>query len=163
RRRAGGGAVSERLTDRAPALELRGVAKRFGANAALDGASLVVRAGTLHAVLGENGAGKTTLMRVAFGMLRPDAGAVEVLVGRVGAAAAGDREGARARRADAHPRRADGSAHPGGVARAAGVAARVRGGGTRAYGGARDAPPARRVIVCRRGDGAAARAHGGER
>ena len=60
------------------ALELRGVAKRFGATAALDGASLVVRAGTLHAVLGENGAGKTTLMRVAFGMLRPDAG--ELLV-----------------------------------------------------------------------------------
>ncbi|AHG88712.1 ABC transporter related protein [Gemmatirosa kalamazoonensis] len=60
------------------ALELRGVTKRFGTATALDGASLVVRAGTLHAVLGENGAGKTTLMRVAFGMLRPDAG--EILV-----------------------------------------------------------------------------------
>ncbi len=35
-------------------------------------------AGTVHALLGENGAGKTTLMRVAFGMIRPDAGAVFV-------------------------------------------------------------------------------------
>jgi general nucleoside transport system ATP-binding protein len=45
---------------------------------ALDGARLVVRAGTVHALLGENGAGKTTLMRIAFGMTRPDAG--EILV-----------------------------------------------------------------------------------
>jgi simple sugar transport system ATP-binding protein len=60
------------------ALTLRHVAKSFGAATALADASLDVRAGTLHAVLGENGAGKTTLMRVAFGMLRPDAG--EVLV-----------------------------------------------------------------------------------
>jgi general nucleoside transport system ATP-binding protein len=41
---------------------------------ALDGAQLVVRAGTVHALLGENGAGKTTLMRIAFGMTRPDVG-----------------------------------------------------------------------------------------
>jgi simple sugar transport system ATP-binding protein len=60
------------------ALELVGVTKRFGAVTALDGASLAVRAGTLHAVLGENGAGKTTLLRVAFGMLAPDAGEVRV-------------------------------------------------------------------------------------
>jgi simple sugar transport system ATP-binding protein len=57
-----------------PALALDGIVKRFGGTLALDGASLAVRRGSLHAVLGENGAGKTTLMRIAFGMLAPDAG-----------------------------------------------------------------------------------------
>ena len=61
-----------------PALELTGIRRAFGAVLALDDASLVVRPGTLHAVLGENGAGKTTLMRVAFGMLAPDAGTLRV-------------------------------------------------------------------------------------
>jgi len=60
----------------APALELIGVSKRFGAALALDRASLTIRPGSVHAVLGENGAGKTTLMRIAFGMLEPDAGRV---------------------------------------------------------------------------------------
>ena len=60
------------------ALSLRDVGKKFGSTVALDGARLDVRTGTLHALLGENGAGKTTLMRVAFGMLRPDAGTIEV-------------------------------------------------------------------------------------
>jgi general nucleoside transport system ATP-binding protein len=55
------------------ALALRGVTKRFGSTVALDGAQFEARAGTVHALLGENGAGKTTLMRLAFGMLRPDA------------------------------------------------------------------------------------------
>lgn len=57
-----------------PAVALVDVVKRFGAVAALDGASLSVRPGTVHALLGENGAGKTTLMRIAFGMIRPDSG-----------------------------------------------------------------------------------------
>ena len=61
-----------------PALSLRGVSKRFGAALALDGATLDVARGTIHALLGENGAGKTTLMRTAFGMLRPDGGTIEV-------------------------------------------------------------------------------------
>ena len=60
------------------ALALRAIDKRFGATTALVTASLTVRRGTLHAVLGENGAGKTTLMRIAFGMLRPDAGTVVI-------------------------------------------------------------------------------------
>jgi len=62
----------------AAALRLDGIVKRFGDVAALDGASLTVEPGTVHAVLGENGAGKTTLMRIAFGMLRPDTGTVSV-------------------------------------------------------------------------------------
>ena len=59
-----------------PVLELRDVDVRFGSVKALAGASLAARGGAIHALLGENGAGKTTLMRVAFGELRPDAGAV---------------------------------------------------------------------------------------
>ena len=63
---------------RAKKLSLHGISKRFGSTLALDGAALDVRPGTIHALLGENGAGKTTLMRVAFGMLRPDQGAVSM-------------------------------------------------------------------------------------
>src|SRR5258705_6950086 len=60
------------------ALALTGIVKRYGAIVALDDASFMLRPGTVHALLGENGAGKTTLMRVAFGMVRPDAGRVAV-------------------------------------------------------------------------------------
>ncbi|HEX6537211.1 MAG TPA: ABC transporter ATP-binding protein [Gemmatimonadaceae bacterium] len=59
-------------------LELAHVRRRFGPVEALADASLTVRPATVHALLGENGAGKTTLMRIAFGMLRPDAGAVRI-------------------------------------------------------------------------------------
>jgi simple sugar transport system ATP-binding protein len=62
----------------ASALELRGVHKRFGDVSALDGVDFRVGAGTVHALLGENGAGKSTLMRVAFGLLKADAGAVSI-------------------------------------------------------------------------------------
>ena len=62
----------------APELRLENIAKRFGATQALDGASLTVRPHTIHAVLGENGAGKTTLMRIAFGLLEPDAGSMRL-------------------------------------------------------------------------------------
>ena len=60
------------------ALALHHILKRFGGVVALDGADLVVRRGTVHALLGENGAGKTTLMRVAYGMVRPDGGTVSI-------------------------------------------------------------------------------------
>lgn len=60
------------------ALELDGLHKRFGAVEALAGASMRVRAGTVHALLGENGAGKTTLMRAVYGTLRADAGTISV-------------------------------------------------------------------------------------
>jgi ABC-type uncharacterized transport system ATPase subunit len=65
----------------APALVLRGVHHRFGRVEALRDVSLTVRAGTVHALLGENGAGKSTLMRVAFGLLAPDAGTVTLADG----------------------------------------------------------------------------------
>jgi simple sugar transport system ATP-binding protein len=60
------------------ALSLHSIVKRFGAVTALDGASLTVARGTVHALLGENGAGKTTLMRIAYGLDHPDAGAVRI-------------------------------------------------------------------------------------
>jgi simple sugar transport system ATP-binding protein len=59
-----------------PLLELRGVRKRYPAVVALDGASLQVERGEIHAVLGENGAGKSTLMKIVCGAVRPDAGEV---------------------------------------------------------------------------------------
>jgi simple sugar transport system ATP-binding protein len=60
------------------ALSLQSIVKRFGAVTALDGASLTVARGTVHALLGENGAGKTTLMRIAYGLERPDSGIVQL-------------------------------------------------------------------------------------
>ncbi len=57
-------------------LALTGIHKSFGAVVANRGASLDVRAGEIHAVVGENGAGKTTLLRIACGELAPDAGTV---------------------------------------------------------------------------------------
>lgn len=59
-------------------LALHEVSKRFERVVALDGASLAVRPGSIHALLGENGAGKTTLMRIAFGMIRPDSGTIRI-------------------------------------------------------------------------------------
>jgi general nucleoside transport system ATP-binding protein len=66
------------VTDAAPALALEHIGKRFGVFHALDDASLTVRPGTVHALLGENGAGKTTLMRIAYGMTSADRGSVRI-------------------------------------------------------------------------------------
>ena len=60
------------------ALALDGITHAFGGLRALDDATCVIARGTIHALLGENGAGKTTLMRIAFGMLRPDAGTIRI-------------------------------------------------------------------------------------
>jgi rhamnose transport system ATP-binding protein len=54
------------------------VTKRFGGSTALDAVSLEVRAGEVHAVVGENGAGKSTLMNVLHGLIQPDGGHVEI-------------------------------------------------------------------------------------
>ena len=60
------------------ALRVAQVSKRFGPTLALDGASLEVREGEVHALIGENGAGKSTLLGVLAGLLAPDAGSMEV-------------------------------------------------------------------------------------
>ena len=70
--------IAPHTADAPLALALDGIDKRYGALVALQSASLHVRPGTVHALLGENGAGKSTLMRIAFGMLRPDAGTLAV-------------------------------------------------------------------------------------
>ena len=66
------------MTDGAPALELRGISKRFGDLVANDGIDFDVRRGEVHALLGENGAGKTTVMRIAYGLTQADAGQILV-------------------------------------------------------------------------------------
>lgn len=57
-------------------LEVEGVRKAFPGVLALDGVSLKVRPGSVHALMGENGAGKSTLMKIIAGLYRPDAGRV---------------------------------------------------------------------------------------
>jgi ribose transport system ATP-binding protein len=59
-------------------LALRGVTKTYPGVVALRDASLEVRAGEIHALVGENGAGKSTLMGIASGATLPDAGSVEI-------------------------------------------------------------------------------------
>lgn len=58
-------------------LEVEDLRKEFPGVLALDGVSLRVRAGTVHAVMGENGAGKSTLMRIIAGIHPPDRGVVK--------------------------------------------------------------------------------------
>ena len=61
------------------AIEVRGVAKRYGAVQALAGIDLEVRRGEIFGLLGPNGAGKTTLISVLAGLARADAGTARVL------------------------------------------------------------------------------------
>ena len=62
--------------ERATVLELAHISKRYAGVPALSDVSIAIRAGEVHAVLGENGAGKSTLMNVASGTTRPDGGSI---------------------------------------------------------------------------------------
>ncbi|HEX3621646.1 MAG TPA: ATP-binding cassette domain-containing protein [Acidimicrobiales bacterium] len=61
----------------APTLLAKGISQRFGSRVVLDNVDLEVPPGRVIGLLGPNGAGKTTLMRILFGVLAPDDGAVE--------------------------------------------------------------------------------------
>jgi ABC-2 type transport system ATP-binding protein len=72
------GDVTERHTAVSSVVSARQVVRRFGDVVALDGVSLIVRAGEIHGLLGPNGAGKTTLMRVLTGLVEADSGEVRI-------------------------------------------------------------------------------------
>ena len=60
-------------------LEVSGIEKKYPGVVANRDVSLIVREGTIHAIIGENGAGKSTLMKTLYGLIRPDAGTIKVL------------------------------------------------------------------------------------
>jgi len=62
-----------------PALSFEGVTRRFGRKTAVEDLSLAVEPGSITGLLGRNGSGKTTSLRLAHGMLHPDAGRIRVL------------------------------------------------------------------------------------
>ena len=64
--------------DVTPAIELRGIDKRFGPVHANRAVSLAVARGTIHGIVGENGAGKSTLMSILYGFYEADAGEIRV-------------------------------------------------------------------------------------
>ncbi len=61
-----------------PVLEMRDIARAFGSTQALDGVSLALYPGEIHALLGENGAGKSTLIKIMTGVQQPDRGEMRI-------------------------------------------------------------------------------------
>jgi len=59
-------------------LAVRGIAKAFGTTQAVRDATLEVRSGEVHCLVGENGSGKSTLVKILAGVHRPDAGEIEI-------------------------------------------------------------------------------------
>jgi ABC-2 type transport system ATP-binding protein len=62
-----------------PAIETKGLTKRYGSLTAVNKLNLKVKRNTIHGFLGPNGAGKTTTIKILVGLLRPDEGSVKVL------------------------------------------------------------------------------------
>ena len=57
-----------------PLLSIKGLTRAYPGVTANDAVSLDIRAGEIHALLGENGAGKSTLVRMIYGLVKPDSG-----------------------------------------------------------------------------------------
>ncbi len=72
-------ALSTHLEGEAFAVRTQGLAKRYGRETALGGVDVQVPEGAVYVLAGANGAGKSTLLRSFLGLVRPDAGGVEVL------------------------------------------------------------------------------------
>ncbi|TFH38182.1 MAG: ABC transporter ATP-binding protein [Anaerolineales bacterium] len=66
------------MSSNANAVEMQGITKRFPGVLANDQVDFALRAGEIHALLGENGAGKSTLMNILTGLYRPDEGSIKV-------------------------------------------------------------------------------------
>ena len=88
--RAAGGQRADSAVPAPPVLELRNIAKRFGATQALEDVSLTLRPGEIHALLGENGAGKSTLIKIMTGVYQPDRGEILLAGAPVGIASAAE-------------------------------------------------------------------------
>lgn len=83
-------ATAEPLDSAIPAIEMSGLTKRFGNNAALDAIDLVVPQGSVFGFLGPNGAGKSTALNILAGISQPSAGSASILGQRVASSGAGD-------------------------------------------------------------------------
>jgi len=66
------------MTEATPAIELKGIGKRFPGVVANHDVNLSILPAEVHAIVGENGAGKSTLMKILYGMQRPDEGEISV-------------------------------------------------------------------------------------
>jgi simple sugar transport system ATP-binding protein len=66
------------MDEAAVVLAARGISRAFPGVQALDGAELTLRAGEVHALMGQNGAGKSTLIKILTGLHTPDAGRIEL-------------------------------------------------------------------------------------
>jgi ABC-2 type transport system ATP-binding protein len=85
------GTPDDRRADGVPALELRGLTKRFGDFVAVEDLNLAVRRGDVYGFLGPNGSGKSTTIRMILGLVRPSSGEVRIF----GRAAAGPEDRAK--------------------------------------------------------------------